>query len=292
MAIIDLKSAHRIGKEIKSSKKCKYCLEPFVPTNVRQIYCSIPCRSAMSCENLKKYRKKSLKYPESYQGEQHEAYIIEASQIIYDKILKVHFIPIKQELKLVYINTFFEVWKKIKEKTKYRSPFYSCPVFAYIFLKVEGIYLEKRKIKNHFSITEKEFRKGMSLLIPLYERYIKRDKKEIVINHTKDTTEALEMGHPFFKTALRIIDVFWPQLKPIKEDLGTGVVLLLSFITLDLPSAKFSEACKQIKVKVSSVYNAVNSYILNKLPFVRFCGFRKSSDYLRAFIDARLGKSE
>ena len=53
----------------------------------------------MSRENMKKYRKKGLSYPDSYQGEQHEAYVIAASQVIYDKILRVHFIPIKQQLK-------------------------------------------------------------------------------------------------------------------------------------------------------------------------------------------------
>lgn len=280
--------------EVQSYRACKYCLEPFTPITVRHIYCSTTCRNLAIYKRVRKYyrspKKRGARYIEASKGNWHEAHILNASQLIYNEILNLHQIPVKKELKLTFIDLFFGAWKRIKKGTKFRSPAYSCPVFIYLFCKSEGIILDKEKIKAHFNITEKEFRKGLSLLIPLYEQYAERDKKSYLIRQAEHLVKALALDPPFLMTALRIIDVFWPQLQGIKEKLAIGVVLLLSFITLGLPSSRFSDACQTSKVRKSSAYNAVNAHILNETPSIRFRGFSNPTDHIKTYIDGRLAK--
>jgi len=205
---------------------------------------------------------------------------LKKSEEIHDRIMESINIPITKDLKQEFIQKFYEVFKKIPPRIKYRSPYCSCPIFCFLFYKTKGISLDKSKIKKRYNMSEKSFRKGLSLILPLYNEFQNRDKKGITIKHLVKVTEKLNLNAEITIMAISLLDRFWSPLTRLKEELIAGIIFLLTYIKLEISNPRFSAVCEMIPVNASSVYNAMSRYL-----FKNFSGIEASAPLVKTFLE-------
>ncbi|MBA7645083.1 hypothetical protein ES703_52836 [subsurface metagenome] len=267
---------------------CELCGQSFIPHGHNQKYCSEPCKNE-SDENYRKayyeaYREKINKVNRLREANKRFHFF----EAIYDNTLTSIKEHVNEEFRQEYIVKCQEIWEKIKKKTKYRSPRYCGSIFIYLFFKSKGISINKSTLKAVYKINEKEFRRGMRVLIPLFKEYCQRDKKKHVIKQIFRIAMYFELDTVFIRTAQHIINVFWSYLETLKEETIAGVILLLSLVKMQITSLKFLEVCKILNADASTVYNAINTQLFNESEGITFRGFRKSSQSVKTFLDERL----
>jgi len=203
---------------------------------------------------------------------------LKKSEAIHDRIMENF--SISNGLKDEFIQKWYAVSQKIPPRIKYRNPYCSCPIFCFLFYKSRGISLNKTKIKELYNITEKNFRKGLRVILPLYNEFQNRDKKGITIKHLVKVTEKLNLNAEITITAIYLLDGFWSRLNRLKEEVIAGIIFLLTYIKLEISSPKFSTVCKMVPVNTSSVYYSMNKYI-----FKNFRGIKTSSPLVKTFLE-------
>lgn len=271
-----------------AKKICELCGQLFIPHGHRQKYCNEPCRNESSEIYRKAYHeahKEKINKTNRLREANKRFHFFEA---IYDNTLTSIKEHVNEEFRQEYVVKCEQIWKKIKKKTKYRSPRYCGSIFIYLFFKSKGISINKSTLKELYGINEKEFRKGMRVLIPLFKEYCQRDKKKHVIKQIFRIAMYFEFNTVFIKTAQHITNVFWSYLETLKEETIAGVILLLSLVKMQITSLKFLEVCKILNTNAGTVYNAINTQLFNESEGRPFRGFRKSSQSVKTFLDERL----
>lgn len=301
------KTRNPIKKKIL--KKCVGCGVHFIPVCGVQKFCNGLCqRKTYYKENKERIKKKRHEHYEKnkevvkerhkkyceknkerilkYRVEIYRAYISREFEFFYDEIAKTFEFPDPDVFKEKCMKKFLEIWEKIKKGTKFRSPFYLGPVFIYLFFKVNGIKISKHKIMKCSIINEYDFRRGLVEIVPMYTDYVKRDKRKIVIDKLIGVMREVDSlsNLQFAKTSKQIIDIFWTNLKKIREEIIVGIIILLSSVKMELNFGKFNEICKIIGVSPGSVHNALNNHIFTKKDGEQFRGLRKSSDLVKEYV--------
>ena len=268
---------------MKALKKCIGCEEHFIPSSNAQKYCTEGCR-------LKTYEKERQEKTEKYLKDKEELIIERRRRVwrdnlsrefefFYNKIVRSCGLSGIGNFKKKCVENLLEIWEKIGKGTKYRAPYYLSPPFIYLFLKLNGIKVDKYEIMNSFFMNETDFRRGLMKIVPLYSDYVRRDKKRIVFHKITEVMGEFDFMYnlQFAKTSKQITTVFWSKLKNIREELIVGIVLLLTSVKMELDCGKFSRICGVVGINHSSVHNALNNHIFTKKNSERFRGLRKSS---------------
>ena len=257
------------------TKICSNCKESFSTHYDAQTYCSRECKEKADVDQ--DVGEKSVK----------------GFDWFYNNLTVGVSKSVREEFKTECAITWYSVWSRInKSNIKYRSIKYSVPIFIYLFFKAKSIPIQKSIIKEFCDLTEKEFRRGMITLIPLYPEYSNRDKKLYVTHQVEKFSSLVDLGScdPYFnEKVVYIMEKLWNFLKVLTEGIITGTVVLLGIIHMNIPSYKFYDFCKSANIRPGGVYCALNRIMSDRLKIGTFNGFQKSIELVRDFLNRYVG---
>lgn len=268
-----------VQQKILRSCKNQGCEKPFSTYNPSQLYCRKECRT----QALKDYKKrlKAVKHAEERRDFE-KAYNTILFKVPRDK---------KKKLKKECITTWDNIREKIlKISDKYYTVQYSGTVFIYLFCKTKAIPVDKLKIEQMYHVTEKEFRKAIRIIMPLYQEFSRRDKKAYVAQQIKDVCFFIHLNSQVCEMSSYIIEKLWNSLRNFTEKTITALVLLFSIIHLNISLEKFTESCKYMNIRMGSIHNTLESRIFPRLRLGSFNGFNNSAHHIKAFLEKYIGK--
>jgi len=210
-------------------------------------------------------------------------------QSIFHKISNQFELDQASMLEMEFQNCLEQVHSRLKKGITYRNVLKLTPITLFMFLKVKNISFQKKQFLNTLDLEEEEFNRGLKRVVPAYPAYQERDRINIIGSKLKDILTEFNFSNGFLKRCEEIFKYFYPRISHSTDGTITGILAVLSLISLDREETSLSDVCRHSGTTLGSVHNAIKRIIFNQEEKAQFQGLIKSKALVKSKIAEKIG---
>jgi transcription initiation factor TFIIIB Brf1 subunit/transcription initiation factor TFIIB len=186
------------------------------------------------------------------------------------------------------LKNFKQIYKKLGQGTKYRSPEKLVPIVIYFTYKYECKPVDERALLDIAKISKKDFQAFKLQINEFMPEYKERNRKEYILQRIMEITEHFGLGMYFYYQSKKILYRLWGSIKNTKDDVIVGLTTSISALCLPKSPITVSDICNRLNIRMSTIHKQVEKKIFDRLRIPGFKSLVRSADLLKKVME-RLG---